>query len=80
MQSITNSEVYENVPYIPLGRKLWMFRVTDTFKIVAAEKINFKQLYMCRKITEGTKTLTEYALINVASQRQMGRETHFTNN
>lgn len=26
----------------------WMFRITDTFKIVTAEKINFKQtIYIC---------------------------------
>jgi len=43
MQNITNSEGHENVPYVPLGTKLWMFRITDTFKIVTAEKINFKQ-------------------------------------
>jgi hypothetical protein len=38
MQNITNSEGDKNVLYIPLGRKLWMFRITDTFKIVTAKK------------------------------------------
>jgi len=53
-----------------------MFRITDTFKVVTAEKINFKQtIYMHRKITEGTKTYTEYALTYVASKKQVGRET-----
>jgi hypothetical protein len=54
-----------------------MFRITDTFKIVTAEKINFEQTIMHRKITEGTKTFTEYALTYVASKKQLGRETHF---
>jgi len=34
---------------------------------------------MHRKITEGTKTFTEYGLTYVESKKQLGRETHFTN-
>jgi len=43
MQNITNSEGHENVLYLLLVRKRWIFRITDTFKIVTAKKINFKQ-------------------------------------
>jgi hypothetical protein len=49
----------------------WTFRVRDTFKIKS-----FKQTTYTWKITEGTKTWTESALINMLDHRIKWAEKH----